>query len=80
MKLSKLLHILSVISGVLGVFAFLGSWSGGMMYYGTMMGYYSQGSMMGGTMGSAAIFFLIAIWLQVATIHHMMVEKTGETI
>lgn len=80
MKISKILHILSIISGAIGLLVFFGSWSGGMMY-GGMMGYYAQGSMMMGySMGSATVFFLIAIWLQIATIHHMMLEKKGEII
>lgn len=79
MKLSKILHVLSVISGVLGVIAFLGVWGGGMMsrVYG-MMGNYGQGQMMFG--GSALFFLIVAIWLQLATIHHMMLEKKGEII
>ncbi len=78
MKISKVLHVLSVISGVLGLLMFFGLWganSMNMMY----QGMYSQGSMMGAGM-NAAIFFLIAIWLQVATIHHMMLEKKGEIV
>jgi hypothetical protein len=29
---------------------------------------------------SALFFLLIAIWLQLATIHHMMLEKKGEIV
>lgn len=78
MKLSKVFHVLSVISGVLGIIAFFGIWGGGMMsgVYG-MMGY-GQGQMMSG--GSALFFILTAIWLQLATIHHMMLEKKGEIV
>ncbi len=80
MKLSKVLHVASVISGFIGVLAFFGVWGGGMMS-GTdsgMMGY-GQGYMSMG--GSSALFFIVvAIWLQVATIHHMMLEKHGEII
>ncbi len=62
MKLPKIFHVLSVVSGVLGVLAFFGLW-GGMM------------------LGSSVIpLLLIAIWLQVATIHHMMLEKKGEVV
>ncbi len=62
MKLSKIFHVLSVVSGVLGVLAFFGLW-GGMM------------------LGSSVIpLLLIAIWLQTATIHHMMLEKKGEIV
>lgn len=78
MKLSKVFHVASVISGVLGVLAFLGVWSGGMMsgFSGMMGSGQSYTSMpMGGV-----VFILIAIWLQIATIHHMMLEKKGEII
>lgn len=36
----------------------------------------------GGTMfgGSAILLVLVAIWLQLATIHHMMLEKKGEIV
>ncbi len=80
MKLSKVFHVASVISGVVGVFAFFGVWDGGMTS-GTgsgMMGY-GQGYMSMG--GSSALFFIaVAIWLQIATIHHMMLEKRGEIV
>jgi predicted alpha/beta hydrolase len=78
MKISKVLHVLSVISGVLGVLSFLGLFGGGMMSgFSGMMGY-GQGyvSM---PMGSI-VFILIAIWLQIATIHHIMLEKKGELV
>ena len=78
MKLSKVMHVLSVISGFLGVLSFLGLFGGGMMSgFSGMMGY-GQGytSMpIGGI-----VLILIAIWLQIATIHHMMLEKKGEVI
>ena len=78
MKISKILHILSVVSGVLGGLALFGGWGGGMMsgIYG-MMGYGQSYTSM--PMGSI-VFILIAIWLQVATIHHMMLEKKGEIV
>lgn len=78
MKLSKVLHVASVLSGVLGVISLLsilgGGWTGaGMM--GGMMGY-GQGMMpMGGV-----VLLLIAIWLQIGAIHHMMLEKQGEIV
>lgn len=78
MKISKVLHVLSVISGVLGILSFLGLFGGGMMSgFSSMMGY-GQGyvSM---PMGSI-VFILIAIWLQIATMHHMMLEKKGELV
>lgn len=78
MKLSKLFHVLSVVSGILGVLAFFGAWGGGMMSGVSGMMGYGQGQMMSG--GSALFFILIAIWLQLGTIHYMMLEKRGEII
>lgn len=78
MKISKVLHVLSVISGVWGVLSFLGLFGGGMMSgFSSMMGYGQGYTSM--PMGSIALF-LIAIWLQIGAIHHMMLEKHGETI
>jgi len=78
MKMSKVLHVLSVISGVLGVLSFFGLFGGGMMSgFSGMMGYGQGYASM--PMGSI-VFILIAIWLQVATIHHMMLEKKGEIV
>ncbi len=71
---------MSVISGIVGVFAFFGVWSGGMMsgIDSEMMGY-DQGYMSMG--GDSALFFIaVAIWLQLATIHHIVLEKKGEIV
>ncbi len=73
MKISKLLHIVSVIAGFIGVITFLGTMFGG-----------ADNSVFGVTKIDAlfctAILILIAIWMQVATMHHMMLEKNGEII
>ncbi len=78
MKISKVLHAVSVISGVLGVIGLFSMWGGGMMSGVSGMIGGGQG-FMSMPVGSIALI-LIAIWLQVATIHHMMLEKKGETI
>ncbi|MEK7148197.1 MAG: hypothetical protein AAB758_02765 [Patescibacteria group bacterium] len=78
MKLSKVLHIASIISGALGVLALFGVWGGGMMSLGYGMMGNSQGFM---SMSSGSIALLvIAIWFQLGAIHHMMLEKRGEVI
>ncbi len=73
MKLSKLLHIISVLVGLTGVLTFAASFLGG-----------ADNLVFGITKADAlactAILILIAIWAQVATIHHMMLEKRGEII
>ncbi len=73
MKLSKLMHIASVIAGLAGGATFAGAILGG-----------SDNLVFGITKVDAllcsAILILIAIWLAVGTIHHMMLEKQGEVI
>ncbi len=73
MKLSKLMHVASVIVGFIGVIMFVGALrvgSDSMIYGITKMD----------ALACVAILILIATWLQVATIHHMMLEKKGEII
>lgn len=73
MKLSKLMHIASIIVGFVGIFLFASSILGG-----------SDNLVFGITKTDvllcSAILILIAIWTQIATIHHMMLEKKGEII
>lgn len=73
MKLSKLMHIISVVVGFTGVIVFTSAILGG-----------SDNSVFGITkvdaLMCAAILILIAIWTQIATIHHIMLEKKGGLI
>jgi uncharacterized protein YacL len=73
MKISKIMHVASVIAGLIGVISFLTAVFGG-----------ADNSVLGVTkvdaLLCAGILILIATWLQVATIHHMMLEKKGEII
>lgn len=73
MKPSKLMHVTSVIVGLAGVISFVTAILGG-----------ADNLVFGVTKADAlactAILILIAIWLQIATIHHMMLEKKGELI
>lgn len=73
MKLSKLMHVVSVIVGIAGVITFTVAIFGG-----------SDGFVFGITKVDAllcsAILILIATWLQLATIHHMMLEQRGEIV
>lgn len=77
MKLSKLFHVLSVLSGLAGVFFFIGIAV-------TALGGSSGDLVFGVTKVDAllcvVVLLLIATWLQMATIHHMMLEKKGEVI
>lgn len=67
------MHVASVIVGFIGVIAFASAVLGG-----------ADNRVFGITKVDAllcvGILVLIAIWLQVATIHHMMLEKKGEAI
>lgn len=67
------MHVVSVIVGFIGVISFLAAVLGG-----------TDNRVFGVTkidaLLCAGILILIAIWLQVATIHHMMLEKRGEIV
>lgn len=73
MRLSKLMHIVSVIVGSTGVVSFLGTVLGG-----------GDNIVFGITKIDAllcsGILVLLAIWGQLGAIHHMMLEKRGEII
>ena len=73
MKLSKLIHLISIVVGFAGVITLLAAMFGG-----------ADNLVFGVTKADAlactAILILIAIWAQIATIHHMMLEKKGELI
>ena len=73
MKPSELMHIVSVIVGFVGVVVFAGAIFGG-----------SDNLVFGITkvdaLLCAAILILIAIWVQIATIHHIILEKKGEVV
>ncbi len=73
MKLSKIMHVTSGIVGFVGVIAFLGAIIGGTDNL--VFGITKVDALL-----CAGILILIAIWLQIATIHHMMLEKRGEII
>lgn len=73
MKLSKLMHVVSVIVGLIGVITFLGAVLGGADNF--VFGVTKIDALI-----CSAILILIAMWLQIATIHHMMLEKRGEIV
>ena len=70
MKPSQVMHVISVIVGVAGVITFATAILGG-----------ADNVVLGVTKADAllctGILVLIAIWLQIATIHHMLLEKRG---
>lgn len=73
MKLSKIMHIISIIVGFAGVITFAGAVISA-----------TDNIVFGITKFDAllcsGILILIAIWTGIATIHHMMLEKRGEVI
>jgi hypothetical protein len=74
MKLSKLIHVASVVFGFIGLLMWvlvLLVWPADAVWFGVTRN----------LMIVCAVFsFLTAIWLQIATIHHMMLEKRGEIV
>ena len=76
MKLSKLMHVLSVISGLAGVLTFAAM---GVAVLGGAKDYVFGVTRIDALL-CVAVLILIAIWLQIAAIHHMKLEKKGELI
>lgn len=72
MKLSKLMHVASVIVGFIGVVTFL------ITVFGNAEATF--GITKSDALACSAILILIATWTQIATIHHIMLEKKGELI
>lgn len=73
MKLSKVMHVGSIVAGCIGVITFAGTLIGGgdnLVFGITKMD----------ALACTAILILIATWLQIATIHHLMLERKGELI
>ena len=73
MKFSKLMHVASVIVGFAGVITFASAVLGGGDDF--VFGVTKVDALL-----CAGILVLIAIWVQIATIHHMMLEKRGEIV
>ncbi len=74
MNVSKVLHVISVIAGLVGFamsgFAIL-AWPADVVWFGLTREVMLLCSI---------TTLLVAIWLQIATIHHMMLEKRGEIV
>jgi len=66
------MHVASVITGFIGVAVFL------IAVFGSAETAF--GITKADALACSAILVLIATWLQIATIHHMMLEKGGEII
>ena len=74
MKLSKVLHVISVIAGILGV----------VMSAIAVFFWPADAVWLGATrqimLLCSITTLLAAIWLQIGTIHHMMLEEKGEIV
>lgn len=73
MKISKMLHVVSVIVGTIGLITFIGAVFKNVD--GMIFGITKMDSLL-----CSAILILIATWAQIGAIHHMMLEKNGERI
>ena len=74
MKLSKILHVISIIAGLVGVVMSASAvlfWPAGVVWWGLTREV---------MLLCAITSLLTAIWIQIATIHHMMLEKRGEIV
>ena len=72
MKLSKVMHVASVIVGSIGAVTFL------ITVFGSAEA--SFGITKADALACSAILVLFAIWGQVGTIHHIMLEEKGEMV
>ncbi len=73
MKISKVLHVISVMVGSVGIIVFAGAMLGG----GDNLVF---GITKFDSLFCTAILFLIAIWTQLGTMHHIRLEEKGELI
>ncbi|MEK7609857.1 MAG: hypothetical protein AAB470_01900 [Patescibacteria group bacterium] len=73
MKISKILHIISVVVGFAGVVTFVATIVGGADNL--VFGVTKLDALL-----CAGILILIAIWAGIGTIHHMILEKKGEIL
>lgn len=76
MKLSKLTHVASIVFGFIGLFMWfllIFAWFTNAPWFATIN---NLTLMVGCTLFS----FLAAIWLQIAAIHHGILERKGEII
>ena len=72
MKLSKIIHILNVLVGFAGVATAIVAVLAGS---GLVWGFTREHFLL-----CSGLLMLIAIWLAVNTVHHVMLEKNGEVI
>jgi hypothetical protein len=73
MKLSKIMHVGSVVVGLAGVVVFAGAIVNGADNL--VFGITKFDALL-----CAGILLLIAIWFSIGTIHHMKLEEKGEII
>jgi len=73
MKLSKIMHVASIVSGLIGVATF---------FVATVLksAEATFGISKADALACSAVLMLMAIWFAVGTIHHMKLEEKGEII
>ena len=74
MKLSRVLHVLSVLLGLTG----LGLWAVAIL--GMPAGVFRFGQTRETMLLCAILSFLTAIWLVISAMHHMTLETRGELV
>jgi 1-deoxy-D-xylulose 5-phosphate reductoisomerase len=72
MKVSKILHVLSVIVGFAGIVAAIVAVVAG---EGLILGLTREH-----TLFCAGLLILVAIWFAVSAVHHIMLEDRGEVV
>ena len=77
MKHSGVIHVVSVVVGLIGVVAFVAS---GIVSVRGGADAFVLGVSQTHALLCVAVLILIAIWLQAATIHHKMLERIGQKV
>ena len=73
MKISKMLHVASVVAGFAGIISAIvgATMSEGAFVWGITREHW---------LFCSGLLMLIAIWFTLSTIHHIMLEKKGEIV
>ena len=72
MKISKVLHVITVIVGFAGILtAVVGVFAGSGLVWGLTKDH---------LLLCSGLLMLIAIWLGVSTVHHVMLENKGDVL
>ena len=73
MKLSQLFHVISVVVGAIGIGTLVAAAIAGQV--GLVFGFTREHLLF-----CSIIVFLVAIWIQLASIHHVMLEREDRIV